>query len=253
MENSVTSESMGAQPARSEPPATVYESRRLLRFLRKLPHDFANAVLPFQIAADLMRRADGDPATLQQVQQLLEAQSAQAQRLVDDLERTVRVLRGHVDIRPEPCDLVQVVENGIKAARTAAAPSVQLERAYAQTPVELEADPRLLAAAVEELVDNAARFAGMHPIRIEAERAGDHAVVRVCDQGPGLHEALADSVFEPFVAAETVESGWGIGLGFVRLVAAAHGGTIAAAPGPGGRGVTMTLRVPLRPPSIDAP
>jgi signal transduction histidine kinase len=235
----------GGRAAREEAALAVYDARRLLRFLRKLPHDFANAVLPFQIAADLLRRAEGDPATIEQVQQLLEAQSAQAQRLVDDLDRAVRVLRGHLDLHPERCDLVRVVESGVTAARTAALPSVVVERAYPPAPVEVRADPQQLAAAIEELVDNAVRFAGMHPIRVEVERTAHEALVHVCDQGPGIHHERHESVFEPFVGADTVESGWGIGLGFVRLVAAAHGGSVAASPGAQGRGVTMTLRLPL--------
>ena len=99
------------------------ERRRLLVFLRKLPHDFANAILPFRIAGDLLRRADGDPAILDQVSRILEDQSLQAQRLIEDLERTLRVLVGEIPTRPRKCDLEQVVAQGVSAARRYAPPS----------------------------------------------------------------------------------------------------------------------------------
>jgi two-component system CheB/CheR fusion protein len=220
------------------------DRRLLLRFLRKLPHDFANAILPFQIAGDLLRRAEGDAATLEQVRRILVDQSVHAQRLVEDLERTVHVLRGEIEAKREPCDLETVVAAGVAAARTHAAPSIEIRAVAPPAAIEVEADAVLLAAAVEELVHNAARFAGAEPIRVELERVAGAALVRVCDSGPGIPRDRIDTIFEPFVAADTVESGWGIGLGFVRLVAAAHGGSIAASPGDGGRGLVMTLSLP---------
>jgi signal transduction histidine kinase len=219
--------------------------RRLLAFLRKLPHDFANAILPFRIAGDLLRRADGDPAILDQVSRILEDQSLQAQRLIDDLDRTVRVLLGEIPTRPRKCDLEEVVAQGISAARRHAPPSVEIAMTPPRAPIEIEADPTQLSAAVEELVDNAARFAGNRPITVELERTDADASIRVRDGGPGIARDRLEQIFEPFVAADTVDSGWGIGLGFVRLVAASHGGSITATPGADGQGLLMTLRIPL--------
>lgn len=234
----------GAAPA--PVPALDLERRRLLAFLRKLPHDFGNAILPFRIAGDLLRRAEGDPAVIEQVARILDEQSAHAQRLIDELDRTSKVLRGELATRPRPCDLEQVVAQGVEAARRHMSPSLEISVVKAAAPVVLEADPNQLASAIEELVDNAARFAGNDPIQVEIESTGDAAVVRVRDSGPGIPPDRLEHIFDPFVAADTVDSGWGIGLGFVRLVATSHGGTISAAPGAGGHGLVMTLRLPLR-------
>jgi signal transduction histidine kinase len=236
----------GRDAAPSARPILDPERRRLLGFLRKLPHDFGNAILPFRIAGDLLRRADGDPAVVDQVARILDDQSAHAQRLIDDIERTSRVLRGELVTRPRRCDLEQVVEQGIDAARRQSSPSIEISMAKPAEPIEIEADGTQLAAAIEELVDNAARFAGSQPIRVEVVRDGDAAIVYVRDQGPGIAADRIDQIFEPFVAADTVDSGWGIGLGFVRLVASNHGGTVAATPGDDGHGLVMTLRIPLR-------
>src|SRR5688572_10323718 len=232
--------------APSARPILDSERRRLIGFLRKLPHDFGNAILPFRIAGDLLRRADGDQAVLDQVARILDDQSAHAQRLVDDIERTSRVLRGELVTRARRCDLEQVVAQGIDAARRQASPSIEISMIKPAEPIEIEADGVQLAAAIEELVDNAARFAGNKPIKVEIVRDGDAAIVYVRDLGPGIAPDRLDSIFEPFVAADTVDSGWGIGLGFVRLVASNHGGTIAAAAGDDGHGLVMTLRLPLR-------
>jgi signal transduction histidine kinase len=237
----VGSSEVNAEPVDGGLPGLERDRRRLLRFLRKLPHDFANAILPFQIAGDLLRRADGDAATLDQVRRILDDQSVQAQRLVDDLDRTVQVLRGEIDAKRRLCDLETTVARGIAAARGHAPPSIEVQLVSPPAPIEVEADPKLLAAAIEELVANAARFAGTQPIRVELERTADAALVRVRDRGPGIADGRLEAIFEPFVAADTVESGWGIGLSFVRLVAATHGGSIAATPAADGNGLVMTL------------
>ena len=177
---------MSERVGEERPMAPDDERRRLLAFLRKLPHDFANAILPFRIAGDLLRRADGDPAILDQVSRILEDQSQQAQRLIDDLDRTVRVLLGEIPTRPRTCDLEQVVAQGISAPRRARPPSVEIAMTPPRAPIEIEADPTQLSAAVEELVDNAARFAGRRPISVELERTDGDASIRVRDGGPGI-------------------------------------------------------------------
>ena len=136
----------GAAPA--PVPALDLERRRLLAFLRKLPHDFGNAILPFRIAGDLLRRAEGDPAVIEQVARILDEQSAHAQRLIDELDRTSKVLRGELATRPRPCDLEQVVAQGVEAARRHMSPSLEISVVKAAAPVVLEADPNQLASAI---------------------------------------------------------------------------------------------------------
>ena len=50
---------------------------------------------------------------------ILDDQSEHAQRLIEDIERTSRVLRGELVTRPRPCNLEQVVAQGVDAARQA--------------------------------------------------------------------------------------------------------------------------------------
>ena len=90
-----------------------------------------------------------------------------------------------------------------------------------------------------------ALVAGGFALSLAFRRTADAALVHVRDGGPGIARDRIEQAFEPFVAAETVDGGWGIGLGFVRLVAASHGGSITPSPGADGQGLVMTLRLPL--------
>lgn len=87
-------------------------------------------------------------------------------------------------------------------------------------------DPDLLAQVGLNLIRNAA-LAGAKRVelRITAGR-GEHILVEVADDGPGIPPERREDVFLPFYT--TRANGSGVGLSFARQVALAHGGSIFA-------------------------
>jgi signal transduction histidine kinase len=91
-------------------------------------------------------------------------------------------------------------------------------------------------------------------------RPAESAVcLTVEDQGPGLPPGDPEQVFERFFRGETNrrpgETGAGLGLAIVAAVVTAHGGSVSAAPRPGG-GARFDIVLPLArdlPPSDDDP
>ncbi|WP_238365328.1 sensor histidine kinase [Mesobacterium pallidum] len=77
-------------------------------------------------------------------------------------------------------------------------------------------------------------------IRI-AQRDGK-AQLSVCDNGPGVPEALRASVFDPFFTTKPVGQGTGLGLAISSKIAEEHGGRLHLDPGPGG---CFRLELPL--------
>jgi len=75
-------------------------------------------------------------------------------------------------------------------------------------------------------------------------RDGNHAVLRVADNGPGVPEELRERVFDPFFTTKRDGEGTGVGLALCRTIAKAHGGGIAVEATPGG-GATFVVRLPL--------
>ncbi|MFI5979664.1 ATP-binding protein [Streptomyces sp. NPDC051555] len=72
------------------------------------------------------------------------------------------------------------------------------------------------------------------------------AVLEVCDDGTGVPEAERERVFTRFTRLDASRSrdagGTGPGPAIARDIAVAHGGTLDAGAGPGGR---FTLRLPV--------
>ncbi|MGZ6972227.1 MAG: sensor histidine kinase, partial [Thermoanaerobaculia bacterium] len=70
-----------------------------------------------------------------------------------------------------------------------------------------------------------------------------HVLFSVEDNGPGLTEAEAARVFEPFYSTKTAKGGTGLGLAIARDIIQAHGGTLTVT-SPGERGARFTVSLP---------
>jgi len=94
------------------------------------------------------------------------------------------------------------------------------------------ADPFLLRRVLFNLLDNASRFApDGSAIIVAAEAApdGEHCLLSVADQGPGVADSMKEAIFSRLVTdSPAVQSrgGKGLGLAFCKLAAELHGGSI---------------------------
>lgn len=105
-------------------------------------------------------------------------------------------------------------------------------------------DPVLLEWALESLIKNAidALQGRGGVITLAAEVHGEHAVLRVIDDGPGVPRELRRTIFEPGIT--TKRGGWGIGLALARrVIEDAHQGALTLEPTE--KGTTFTMRLPL--------
>jgi two-component system NtrC family sensor kinase len=96
---------------------------------------------------------------------------------------------------------------------------------------------------------------GRGRLEIRAAADGDARRVRIVisDDGPGVPAAIRDRMFEPYVTSRAGVGAQGLGLSIARAVVIAHGGTLGHEPGPGGRGATFVVALPLEPVVATAP
>jgi len=96
----------------------------------------------------------------------------------------------------------------------------------------LRADTDLLRRVLENLLDNAIRYAPRDTqIRLTAHTVGHDVDIRIADAGPGIASEMRDKIFDRYVQLETgirlaKRTGRGLGLAFCKLAMQAHGGDI---------------------------
>jgi len=112
---------------------------------------------------------------------------------------------------------------------------------------EIQADSHLLDTAFLELIDNSIEAAeDREKVRLHVSL---HEIVfldrpfvqvRLADNGPGVPLEMKERIFEDFFTHRPGrEPGLGLGLGFVRRVIEAHGGTIRESGEPGAGAVFL--------------
>ena len=111
----------------------------------------------------------------------------------------------------------------------------------------IEADARLLARAIGNLLRNAQKYAGSRVV-LSAARGPAGIEIAVDDDGPGIPETERDKVFEPFYrldrSRDRATGGFGLGLSIARKAVVLHGGTLEVATSRLG-GARFVVRLPL--------
>ena len=100
---------------------------------------------------------------------------------------------------------------------------------------------------VGNLVGNAVKYAPTGPIEVEISRDGQHILVTVRDEGPGIAAEDHERIFERFERLDTTktQAGTGLGLYIAKQLAVAMGGELTVESEPG-RGTAFQLRLDAR-------
>lgn len=156
---------------------------------------------------------------------------AAAQRmgqLIDDLLQLSRISRA--DAKRQAVDLSEMA-TAILAEARGGDPARQVETVI-QPGVTVEADPRLLRIALENLLRNAWKFTGKRAdARIELGVRNDkEKTYFIRDNGAGFDPAFAARLFQPFQRLHTTSEfeGTGIGLAIVTRIITRHNGRLWA-------------------------
>jgi signal transduction histidine kinase len=109
----------------------------------------------------------------------------------------------------------------------------------------LQVQPMALRSCINNLLDNALRYAGQALITLDDH--SDHLVIRVIDHGPGIAADQREAVFEPFFRLEGSRNrnsgGVGLGMTIARDAAQRLGGQLHLEETPGG-GLTAVIHLP---------
>lgn len=211
-------------------------------FAAHVSHELKTPLTAIQGAAELMRDAQTSPADAMRADEqirFLDNILADTGRLTALLGRLRELARAdNPDIRG--ASRLAAVVAGLRRA----CPGLDVEAdETADHPLAMSAENAGIVFA--HLADNALRH-GAATLRITARTEDDAVVVHLADDGEGIPERNRERVFDTFFTTRREAGGTGMGLGIVRAMLRAHGGTIAVLAGED-RGAAFEIRLPTRP------
>ncbi|MEZ4251708.1 MAG: hybrid sensor histidine kinase/response regulator [Polyangiales bacterium] len=231
-----------AHVARAEAEAAA---RAMDELVATLSHELRAPLHTMRLAIAALAAPSLGEAERGRAKTLLERGLGRLERTVEDLLDAARSERGELAVERKPVDLASVARSATEALRTLH-PTRTLDLSVEEC-APILGDALRLEQVVENLVGNALRHASDASVCVRVRCDGDHAFLRVEDDGPGFPPQLLGRVFDRFAKGEVAHrrgGGLGLGLAIVRAIAEAHEATITASnDGPnGGAAVTLSFR-----------
>jgi two-component system CheB/CheR fusion protein len=224
--------------------------RRRDEFLAMLSHELRNPLGAIVSAIALLKAASNGAGQNGNVLSILERQSQQMARLLDDLLEVSRVTQDKIELRKEVVDLRAVAKDAADAVRNLLeSRGLDLSVEIDPAPLYVDGDAPRLQQIQVNLLNNAAKYTpkGGHVV-FQVKREEGQVAIRVSDDGMGIPKNMLDSIFELFVQSSRTldrsDGGLGVGLTLVRGLVAKHGGTVSARSDGEGRGSEFVVRLP---------
>ena len=197
--------------------------------LAAVSHELRTPLSRIRLLTEIARGAGASEKTCDD----LDREVVEMDALVGQLLAHSRVELGALQKRP------LLVADAVGAALERAG----LKRELLDSTVEkLDADPTLLARALANLFDNAAKH-GKGATRVQVRGSDGRVTIEVWDSGPGIPPGDESKVFVPFHRGDHGREGLGLGLALVQRIAQAHGGRAWAKNRPEG-GATVAIELP---------
>ena len=223
-----------------------------LELLANVSHELRTPLARIRLALELVR--DGNTQRVGEHLDDIGEELLELEQLIDDVMTTTRLdLQSGAQDGLPPLHRERVPGQSVLEASASRFrkkhPERELKCAYADDLPEVCIDKVLVRRALDNLIDNAAKFSEADtPVELGATPSSTGVDITVIDRGMGIGEEDKLRIFEPFYRADKSRAratgGVGLGLALAKRIVEAHGGSVdfTSQPGAGTRFVVHLPR-----------
>ncbi|KQR81636.1 hypothetical protein ASG35_04870 [Burkholderia sp. Leaf177] len=227
-------------------------------FLAMLAHELRNPLAAIRNGLDIWERGTAEPAIEHKARTIAQRQLEHEIGLVDDLLDVSRITRGVIKLKKTRINIIDLARHAMDAMQ----PEIHRHQhtvviSLPEEPLWIEGDPLRIEQIVMNLVGNAVKYTPPHGrIEVTLCREDQEVVLKVSDNGIGMHSALLPTIFTIFVQADSSldrkASGLGIGLALVSRLTELHGGSVQAFSEGIDKGSEFVVRFPAVQPDMQS-
>lgn len=211
------------------------------RFLGDIAHELRSPIARMRMTMGILEQRLTDLPNRERVADV-EEEIGELAKLVDELLAFSKASVKPQDVKLEDIPLVEILEPVI--GRESGGPPVQME---IEGELLVHGNDTMLQRAFANVLRNALKYSGDDgEVIVEAETEGDHVVLRVGDDGPGVPEEELAFLMEPFYRPELARTreggGFGLGLAIAKTCVESCEGTLSCRNREGG-GFIVSIRM----------
>lgn len=198
--------------------------------LASVSHDLRTPLTSIRASIDslLHPESNWDSAALHEFHLIISEEVSRLTRLIENLLAMARIEAGELRLSKKWESVPELCQNVLdRCAALIRYHDVNVELSESLPPVIM--DSRLIAEALSNLVENAAKYSPPGTrILLKARMKGDELIISVTDHGPGVAPEDRNRLFEKFYRGTNQQNGGGTGMGLAiaRGIIEAHQGRI---------------------------
>ena len=217
-------------------------------FISSVSHELRTPLTAINGWAETIQSGElKDPADVRKGLDIILSEARRLTNMVEELLEFSRIEDGRFTLSVEPLDLKAELEDAVYTYREFFRRE-GIELTYQDCPEEMipiAGDPERLRQVFCNLLDNAAKHGGSGKrIDVSLQTAGEEAVIRIRDYGPGVPPAELPLIKNKFYKGSSKARGSGIGLAVCEEIVTRHEGKLEVGNAEGG-GFVVTIRLPI--------
>jgi K+-sensing histidine kinase KdpD len=201
-------------------------------FISTITHELRSPLGFIKGYTTTLMRSDAtwDQDTQQEFLEIIDQETDHLQELIENLLDSARLQSGQLDMTFQPVRLDALMNDVIMRAQLHH-PSLRINLEVSKSVKPIRGNPNRLSQVFENLLSNAAKYAGGSDVMIKIAEEDRRVHIYVQDRGPGVPDEYLPFIFDRFYRNPDQQSsarGSGLGLYICKQIIDAHDGEISA-------------------------